>query len=391
VLAVIFLVAIFYTAWATFPLTLIETGAYFRDTNEERASIREQLNNEYRDMLEFSGNVPNDKGAYINLNGLMARLMGQREMNERVKLDNGHLSILSEKRDVTIAFEQLSKLCGRQRENGKQFLFVIAPSQIPKYEQILPIGYEDYANESADELLAALRENGVPVLDLRDELYFDNISYSEAFCVTDHHWTPKTGFWAYKKIIDYLAGSGIIDAPSPEYTDINAYNIEVFKNRFLGSSGKRTGIYFAGVDDFAVITPKFASGNMTVEIPSSYVYKQGGFAEIAYNMSNNRLDYFSANPYAAYGHSDNDFTRYRNESAPIDLKVMSIGDSTTNIPCTFLPLIFKACDELDMRYYSWDFERYYSDFDPDIVIVLIGAGSIDQPNATYDFFGDIGD
>lgn len=390
-LAVIVLVILFYTAWVSFPQTLFVTGAYLRDADkgDEKASIREQLAKEYREMLDFSGNVLNDKGTYINLNGLVARILGQREVNERVKLNNGHLALIVDRpQGIATPTSMLTALCDRQKANGKYFLFVIAPSEIPKYEQILPAGYVDYSNQNADKLLDALRNNDVPVLDLREELYNDNISYDEALCVTDHHWKPATGFWAYTKIIDHLKGAGIVGEIDPMYTDIGSYNVEVYKDWFLGSSGKRTGIYFAGVDDFAIITPKFGGDDMTVEIPSWSVYRKGFFVDIAYNMGANRLDYFSGNPYMAYGHSDSDFMRYRNASAPIDLRIMSIGDSCTNIPCTFLPLVFSTCDELDMRHYQKNFEEYYAEYDPDVVIVLIGASSVNQPNTTYRFFSN---
>lgn len=48
----------------------------------------------YYGMLSTEQGPPllQNKGTYINLNGAMAKLLGQPMMNERVRLKNGHLS-----------------------------------------------------------------------------------------------------------------------------------------------------------------------------------------------------------------------------------------------------------------------------------------------------------
>lgn len=391
VLAIFFVVFLFYIGMATFPFMLITIGTFQKDANTNSTtdyeSLKDMIDYEYLNMLTFQDHLLQNKGAYINLNGLAARLMGQRYMNGRVKLDNGHLASIIEKVDVTPAVTQLTELFDKQTEKGKDFLFVLAPSQVPKYEDILPKGYDDYSNSNADELLDRLRDNGIPTLDLREEAANDNMGNAEIFFKTDHHWKPETGFWAYTKIIDYLRSLGRVGEIASKYTDINEYNIELYKNWFLGSSGQRTGSYYAGVDDFALITPKFPT-NMSVEISSASIQKQGDFAEVAYDREENKCDYFTALPYKTYGSGDKDFTCYRNESAPVDLKILSLGDSFGNVVFPFLPLIFHTCDELDMRWYKGNFEQYYNEFEPDIMIVLVNTKDVVQLNTTYDFFGE---
>ena len=72
---------------------------------------------------------------------------------------------------------------------------------------------------------------------------------------TDHHWTTRAGFYAYCKLEDYLTQIFQCDVDS-RIGDINNYNIEVYEKWHLGSNGQRTGIYFAGIDDFELIVPK---------------------------------------------------------------------------------------------------------------------------------------
>ena len=390
-LSIIFLAVIFYVGAASLPSTISEFS-YFLNTEEtDIITVRNDLDTAYRNMLDFDGEYPVNKGAYINFNGLIARLMGQRFMNERIKLDNGHLTQLTRKQDATFAAAQLTKLCNSQKENGRDFLFVIAPFQVPKYDDIVPAGYIDYSNQNSDALLEMLRENGVPILDLREEMKNEGIDHSDAFFVTDHHWTPETGFWAYTEIINSLTLSGTIDPIDRKYTDINEYDIEIRKDWFLGSSGKRTGSYYAGVDDFSIIVPRDPDWGkeVSLEFPNSTTIIQGSFRDILFYHSKMETepDYFIANPYGWYGLGDRAVKQYRNSGAPTELNMFVIGDSFALSTFPYLSLIASSLDDFDMRYYDDDFKEYYNENLPDVIIILVTAHGAISENTTYDFVG----
>jgi len=388
VVAVIFLVAIFYIGSVTLPQTARNVIWLLKGEQPGILETIKQIDKDYREMLELRDHDLRNKGFYINFNGLMARIMGQRYMNDRVKLDNGHLYELKKKNDISLAAAQLQKFYIKQSGNEKEFLFVLAPCQDPKYEDIIPTGYSSYSNINSDELLFILSENDVPFLDLREELYIDGISHTDAFFVTDHHWKPETGLWAYAKIVETLMARGTIKSIDNMYIDIDKFNVKIFPDYFLGASGKRTGIYYAGVDDFALITPDFVT-NLSINIPSRDIDMQGEFIDVAIDLSRIQKDFFNASLYAAYGHGRPGLIEYRNDIAPVDLKVLAIGDSYSKVPFTFLPLVFSTCDELDMRDFTGNFAEYYYEFDPDIVILLVNANQAAAENTTYDFFDDI--
>lgn len=390
ILSSIFLLIIFFVGIVSLPRGLYETGRFLLAGKTDIISLINKIDYEGGDNFDakWVGQGENIKNSFINLNGLIARYMGQRCVNNVIKLDNGHLYSLYSKekeKDLFFSATQITKLCNMQKENGGHFLFVLAPSQIPKYDSIIPIGYNDYLNQDSDELLCLLRLKKVPILDLRDEMVNDNLRHSDAFFVTDLHWKPETGFWAYTKIMNYLSQSGIIEPISSLYSDINEYNIDVYKDFFLGYYGKRTGIYYAGIDDFAVITPKYKT-DLSVEIPSKKIFKQGAFKDVMIDYSMIKKDYFSMNPYSGYGYGNQGLKIYRNENAPIDLKVLSIRDSFANASTTFLPLVINTCDEIDMRHYIGNFMEYYTEFQPDIIIILVHSAV--NKNTTYDFFAD---
>ncbi len=351
---------------------------------------RDALDASYRSMLSFTAPSVLNRGSYINFNGLMASLLGQRRLNARVKLDNGHLLELTEQKDISLPSERITELYEKQREAEKAFLFVLAPSQAPKYEQIIPTGYADYSNENADHLVASLRERGVPVLDLRDAMHEAGISNADAFFASDHHWRPETGFWAHARIVSELTARGMIPAVEPLYTDIGNYDKEVYRELFLGSSGKRTGRFYVNPDDFTVITPRFDSFIAT-DVPSHGVHREGPFTESVLDWSQiASKNYFVQNAHSMYGCRGPDFASYRNQNAPIQQKVMWIGDSFNSAVVPFTSLVFSSVDDLDMRKYADDFAAYYDRYQPDIVLLMINAAYVNDGNVTYNFFPDQG-
>lgn len=390
ILAIAFLFFIFYVGCAAFPLALINFGDRFKNGVDEESILKiiKSLNEQYNSMLDTKLDQPTlqNQSFYINLNGGMSKILGQQYVNERVKLTNGHLSTLTKKTN-NIDCSKLVDLYLAQKNNGKLFLFVLAPTQISKYNSQLPNGYTAYGNENADRFIAELQKNAVPILDLRDKLYEQNISHDDIFFVTDHHWNLRGGFWAYNEIMKYLVAEKYIESVDMKYTDINNYEILRYDKVELGSSGKRTGQYFAGMDDVEILIPKFDT-NLSLEITSKQIFNSGRFEEVAYKKDFlDDINYFNSSKYTVYGYGNNDYAVWRNENAEIDLKIMMIGDSFGNIPFSFLPLYFSKCDELDMRSYTEDFRTYYEEYNPDIIIVLINPSEINGENTKYDFFG----
>lgn len=348
----------------------------------------------YYGMLSTEQNQPllQNKGTYINLNGAMARLLGQPMMNERVKLKNGHLSNVvswrNSQEDIVYTAQNITSLAQMQEKNGGQFLFVLTPSQISKYENLLPEGYTDTMNDTSDVLLSLLAQNGVACLDLREELHKDQISNADAFFVTDHHWKPQTGFWAYTKILGALERSGAVKSVDSFYTDSSHYDFVTYHDSFLGSSGKRTGVCYAGVDDSVFIQPKFDT-QITLTIPERELELTGRYEEVCYNtddeLNPDHPDFFQFNAYGLYGWGDNGLNQWRNEHAPVDANVMLIGDSFGNIPFSLMSLYFSSCDELDMRDYSGDFQAHFRDYQPDIVILEATLDQAVAENTCYPF------
>lgn len=391
ILAVLFLMYIFYVGGAAVPqlLTNLQVGL------QHGAIPVNIINTQYESMLSTEKQYPllQNKGTYINLSGFMAKLLDQPMLNKRVTLKNGHLTSLFNysytEEEVQSTADNIAVLHQEQAARGKHFLFVLTPVQVSKYEDLLPAGYTDNSNELADRFLTLLAERGIPYLDLRESMAREKLSHTDAFYVTDHHWTSRTGFWAYTKIMEKLQDMNAVSTVPASLLEADNYEFRTYEDFFLGSSGKRTGIYYAGLDDFSIILPKFET-DLQVKIPSDNLDVRGSYEDVAYR--NNISEYFSVpdffnnNPYVLFGRGDTPATYWYSANAPVEAKCLLIGDSFGNIPFSLMANCFTSCDELDMRHYTMDFASHYADLSPDIVVLQVNTGSILSEQNVYPYF-----
>lgn len=382
-LAVLFLCFILYVGFAAVPAFLNNTLQTLQEPLNLQGYIR-KINEQYSGMLE-TGNkytLPHNKGSYIDLNGFMAKSLGQPMMNGRVTLKNGHLEQLYQEvpdpSKIQEAADNIIDFHNTHIASGGDFLFVMVPSQISKYEDLLPPGYTDTGNETADAFLAMLENAEVPILDLREQMQIEGMSVTDHYYRTDHHWKPQTGFWAFQKIINKLSQMQAIEAMDAFYTDPANYVFETHQDAFLGSSGKRTGRFYAGLDDAILIRPSFET-NICVTVPEADVELQGSYEKIAYRnlpvLNYQNPNFYRDNVYGLYGWGDTQITHWRNEHAPVQEKFLLIGESFGNIPFSLMSLCFSSCDEIDMRHFTDDFSRYYHSYNPETVIMLFYVDS----------------
>ena len=395
VLAVFFLCFIFYVGLAAMPQFLVNTGRTIQWQDDVFTYIG-RIDDQYSGMLENGNQYPclQSKDTYIDLNGFLAKVLRQPMMNDRVTLKNGHLSHVVSQRpepeEIRAAADNIIRFHDVHTASGGSFLFVMAPGQISKYEDLLPIGYTDTTNDTADAFLALLDQAGVPYLDLREEMHRDGISAAEAYYTTDHHWLPQTGLWAYRKILEKLHHMGAIDPVDSLYTDPDNFTFETYENTFLGSSGKRTGIYYAGLDDSIYIRPNFET-DISVRIPERQLELRGTYEEVCYNTeavhNYQDPDFYLENSYGLYGWGDNPITHWRNNQAPQQEKFLLVGESFGNIPFSLMSLPFSSCDEVDRRYFTEDFIAYYEEYAPDTVIIEVNVDMTISENTTFAYPG----
>ena len=394
ILTALFLFFIFSVGLAALPQLFINAGKTMQRNSGVQNFIK-QTNDQYEQMLEEGKNTYalHSKDTYINLNGLLAGKLRQPFLNDRILMKNGHLghvvSQTPEPEAIRNAADHIIAFYKEHTAAGGDFLFVMFPSQISKYEDYLPTGYTDTTNATADAFLSLLGQAGVPYMDLREHMQAEGMSVTDHFYVTDHHWKPQTGFWAYSKMLAGLAEMQIISPVDSFYTDPDNYTFVTYENTFLGSSGKRTGIYYAGLDDSILIQPNFET-QIAISVPERGLELRGRYEEVCYNTEAEHNfedpDFFLENCYGLYGWGDTPITHWRNDQAPVTGRFLLIGESFGNIPFSLMSIVFSSCDEIDLRYFEEDFTGYYNNYRPETVIMALNVDNTISEFTHYSFF-----
>lgn len=290
-------------------------------------------------------------------------------------------------KDVLFITDNIKRLQTIAEANNAQFLYCAAPRK-EKYEKT-PENVNSYNEMNYNIFLSSLKQRDIPFIDFTESLRDSDISQSNYFFVTDHHWKPLSGFVAATSICQKLNSQYGFEYESA-YIDIDNYNIDHSSDLFLGSYGKKVGTFFTwqGADDFDLITPKFNT-SMTEEQPFKEKVRNGSFKDTVLYMENMKKDYYNVNTYATYSGGDFRLQIIKNNNNPNGKKALLIRDSYACVVAPFLSLQFSElhiCDVRNYDYYVGDkinVEEYIKNINPDYVMVLysgvpkVEIGSLD--------------
>jgi len=330
--------------------------------------------------------------SFVELYGCLQRVLDKNEENnfEVVKdqqgmghyeyfgKDNGYV-------DPRLA-ERVKKLADFAQAKTKIIAIIPPEKDIENhttYAKGLPNGYY---NEKADMYIQNLAEKNVAYLDLRADLKDSSIEKSNIFFKTDHHWRIETAFWAYQDLAKYLQNQYdfVVD---PFYVDKGNWNFLTYKNIYLGSMGRKTGMYYSGADDITLIYPKF---NTKYQINMEYtkdliLEPEGRFEEnlLSYVPFQNGLDPFNTyyDKYSSYLSGDYRLAHIVNENNPNGPKVLFIKDSIARPVAAFLSTMCSEVWLVDPRYYKDNIEDFVAEHPLDYIFVMFLPQDI-----TIDFF-----
>ncbi len=366
---------------------------YFQDlTKGKDASfiqLTKQIDKLSADELSYHGQLMDLNSLYLSLSGVNTI---KKEDCTIVRTASDTLFLPApkqtewERNTIASAVKKLQELV---EDNGSSFLYAIAPKK--NNFVTAPSRIEDYERENLDAFMDKLHEQGVSYLDLREglEAYSDNPE--ELYFATDHHWTPYAGFLANILICEELSDRYGFE-PRQEALNIENYNIETYEDYFLGSHGKKAGLYFCRgrADNFDLITPKFHT-DMTEEQPIKNQFREGSFEETALFMENlAQKDYYNLNPYATYCGGDFRLQILKDRLNTEGKKILVIRDSFAGAVCPFTALQFSEVHIMDIRnfgYYVGEKQNigdYIREIQPDYVVLLYSV--FDVTAGRYSFF-----
>lgn len=315
---------------------------------------------------------------FVNLNGLMAKLLGEREINDVIKLENGYLCETSPffpEEEVEANTDNIIAFKDYLEQNGVTFIYAITPNTSAKYDPQIPDGYIDHGNDNLDRIADYLTQGGVNVLDLREELYKDGINAYDMMYKTDHHWNTRMGFYAYQKLCDILEVKLECEI-DPKARNIDNYEIETYKEWHLGSRGQRTGKYFGGIDDFELFIPKFDTHLMSAdgEREGEYIGMLIDTAPLeAKDITYMREDINNRSIYDRVLERSQD--DYINLNSYNDKRILMITDSFGKAVCPFMDISF---GDVKWEYGPVD-EHDFDDYMPDAVIMMYDSSDSFEP------------
>lgn len=315
----------------------------------------------------------------VDVNGLFNRVLNKHEMNGVVKLNNGYLmTTIDYIDDETIDeyAEGINNLKEYLDEKGIEMVYVCTPYTLSKYDNQLPVGIYDYSNDNIDRFLKSLEERNINTIDYRELMHEDGINQYDMMYMTDHHWNIRGGFYAYGYLEKYIEDTLNVEIDD-RISDINNYQIDVYKNWHLGSRGQRTGRWYTTVDDFELFIPQF-------DTSISYDGQEGSMMEMMINMG--PLEKKDLTQRYTYDSVFTDAQRnYVNNKSLNDTKVLFITDSYANAVAPFITMGVREVEYYYNGNVSTLTKEYIEEYDPDIVILLYYSGTICEDSSAFRF------
>lgn len=323
-----------------------------------------------------------NKFGFVNMNGAISNALNQPYMNGVVKLNNGYLltvmtyssdDVLRKYADSTIKLNEYLK------NRGISLVYANTPYTSGKYDPQLPTGINDYGNDNCDRFLKMLIEADVDIIDFRENMYKDGTDHYSMMYKTDHHWTTKAGLYAYGILEEYISDKTGCEVDE-QISDIRNYTVTTYEEWHLGSRGQRTGIYYAGIDDFDLIIPNFVTsiknGEGTV----------GKMQDLMFNMAPlKNKNYTSRYTYDyVLGGSLGHFT---NLNCKNDVKVLTITDSFGKAVNPYLVMGFSQVDYIYDGDVSEVTPELIESIDPDIVIMMYYPDCLQEGRKAFSFCG----
>lgn len=270
----------------------------------------------------------------------------------------------------------------------KKLVYLMTPDKFikgyTKFETGIPYSY---ANETADNLLEILNRNNIKTIDLRENLDKSEIPPNELFYKTDHHWKTETVFWEYGQLVNMLNEQyGLNLDLNKFYTNKDNYNFIKYDNSYIGSIGRKAGMYYTGVDDFTLIYPKYKTSytfyTKTGEIEDNL---QGRFEDALVSIYplNLKSDPYGleADKYFSYLYGNWGFVHVHNKDNENGPKLLFIKDSLVVPLAAFLSTVCSDIYLIDPRYYKDNMLKFANETDLDFIFI-----SFYPQNLTKEFF-----
>lgn len=356
--------------------------------------------NSLNDIITNVQNTVNDntfgKYKFIELYGYIQKLMYKNEESnfEVVKDKEGFLHYTFFAQQANPVYNLIKRTKAFKdgiKDKNTKFIYLMPPDKYIRGYSKLSYGIPySYDNETADVFLNLLKENNINTLDLRKNLSKSGMPKDKLFYKTDHHWTTETAFYEFGQIVNTLNKRYKLNLdPDNFYTNKKNYNFITYKNSYVGSMGRKSGITYSGVDDFTLIFPKFATSYSYYSKTGGQVTKlDGRFEESLLTVDPFRTKKgtyaLEADKYSSYLYGNQGIVHVVNKNNPNGPKIVFIKDSVTVPVAAFLSTVCSDVYLVDPRYYRGNIPAYVNSIKADYVFMAFYPQ--DLTSSFFDFY-----
>ena len=286
----------------------------------------------------------------IDFSGFMAKqlhIKGYYNDQDIFITDSGYIVDQSAETTTDYEVEQTVALRDFLEENGVHLLYVNEPTKYMDDALFRDsFGVESYSNRNMDRFLSRIREAGVNVIDLRDNIRAEGMQIEDLFYRTDHHWTVPAGLWASGIIAEGLNRTCGYSIDLSVYDPEN-YEMTEFKSSWLGEEGRKVGAACVGLDDYTEVKPGFET---------AYTFKRGSYEGTFDEFVDEDVFYSGNDVYDSnswhHAYSRMDCINHNVTEG----KVLILGDSYDSVTHCFLSLGIREVDSIIRRNYAEDYD-----------------------------------
>lgn len=336
---------------------------------------------EYADAEEAVEDSFPQKAGVREFYGLVNRVLSPNEIDRTVKDKDGYLrQIVMYDYDAERAIEKVAELRDVCAERGTGFAYVSFPSKSDGTDVGAVYGIDSNSESLRAELQNGLRDNGIDVLDIREEMEYSGLEGKDIFYKTDHHWTTKAGLFAAEQMARFLKEKGY--NASPENLAGEKFTYNDYPNSWFGETGRKYSLKWVGaLDDFTVIRPNYET-SFDYSVPGSFD-TSGDFSIFVYEgLINSEYNLYDVSLHYSYMSFAGQVNLIRNNNLPEGVKVLIVNDSFSMVNAPFLALGCGEVDLWDVRSNPESLYEHIKNSDYDIVMVAYTDFFMDE---MYDF------
>ena len=239
--------------------------------------------------------------------------------------------------NISEAEEKLIELSTVCKEAGAQFVYISFPGKSDSRTIFSSYGIDTNSEEVRKDFLQRLSSHNIHLLNVRQQLEADGYNKKDYFYKADHHWTVPAGLYSARLIANFLNDSFGYSLRS-NLLDTSLFTFKVHKNIWLGETGRKTSLTWAGtLDDFTEVFPNYNTHLQTGTHFGNYD-KKGSFSMFIDKRGyNGKTDKYKYSAHYSYRKNIDSPTWIHNDDVE-GKKILLIIDSFSVAVIPFLSL-----------------------------------------------------